>query len=92
MSRPRAFVPAPSAETQVVLDHAAVAAAAAAAVPGCPELPFRACAHVSCQNVAGLSEHSLKTYVCMGCGEARFCGKACQKKANAHHKKDCRKR
>ena len=28
-------------------------ASLAGAVPGCPGLPFRACAHVSCRNVTG---------------------------------------
>ena len=66
-------------------------ASLAGAVPGCPGLPFRACAHVSCRNVTGLSERSVRTYVCGGCMSARFCSKACARNAHALHKVHCRK-
>ena len=71
----------------VVINEAAVAGA----VPGSPGLPFWACAHVSCRNMDGSSERSMKTFACGGCMSARFCSKACARKAHAQHKVQCRK-
>lgn len=60
------------------------------AAPGYAE-PFRPCAYLSCTNMTGLSERGVKTFVCGGCMTARFCSKACARKAHALHKEHCAK-
>ena len=56
-----------------------------------PELTVTGCAVMNCTNMAGLSERSLKTYVCGGCMQVRFCSKACQRRAHMLHKQYCGK-
>lgn len=39
------------------------------------------CCNLACTNLAGVSEATLKTKLCSGCGRARYCSVECQKTA-----------
>jgi hypothetical protein len=76
------FVPAPGLDSAEGTSQSGTARSPGPALAGC--------ASISCANMAGLSERSVRTYVCGGCMRERYCSRACQRSAHALHKQQCR--
>ena len=47
------------------------------------------CCHGTCFNMTGDTEFRIKTYVCGGCRNARYCSRECQAADWKFHKNDC---
>lgn len=46
-----------------------------------PGRPLPGCCHITCTQLAGVSEESLPTQLCSGCRRVRYCSAKCQREA-----------